>query len=178
MLDTTTGKLTVVCDQNVYGGFSNELMRFCVVAATRSGLPIRARCQPPARAYLYSVDTRQIDAGDRRDGRSPHPAFDRDGKYLYFIASTNAGATSDGLDMTSDLYSVTSNIYAAVLPADGSVAARAGTGRRKAGREKGRKEGREEGRQEGRRPRRRNRKKPTERLGDEKRMRSRRSRSR
>ena len=43
------------------------------------------------------------------------PAFDRDGKYLYFIASTNAGATSDGLDMTSDLYKPTSNIYAAVL---------------------------------------------------------------
>src|ERR1017187_4941684 len=44
-----------------------------------------------------------------------NPAFDREGKYLYFTASTNAGATSDGLDMTSDLYQVTSYVYAAVL---------------------------------------------------------------
>src|SRR6202034_4219778 len=49
---------------------------------------------------------------------SHEPAFDRDGKFLYFFASTNSGATSDGLDMTSDLYNVTSNIYALVLAAD------------------------------------------------------------
>jgi tricorn protease len=46
------------------------------------------------------------------------PAFDRGGKYLYFTASTNAGASSDGLDMTSDLYAVRSNIYAIVLSQD------------------------------------------------------------
>ena len=46
-----------------------------------------------------------------------NPAFDRDGKYLYFTASTNDGATSDGLDMTSDLYQPTSKIYVAVLAA-------------------------------------------------------------
>jgi len=51
-------------------------------------------------------------------GDSREPAFDRDWKYLYFITSTNAGATSDGLDMTSDLYQVTSNIYALTLAAD------------------------------------------------------------
>ncbi len=49
---------------------------------------------------------------------SREPAFDREGKYLYFVASTNAGATSDGLDMTSDLYQVTSNIYAITLAKD------------------------------------------------------------
>ena len=46
------------------------------------------------------------------------PVFDRSGKYLYFTASTNAGATSDDLDMTSDLYQVKSNIYAVVLASD------------------------------------------------------------
>ena len=36
------------------------------------------------------------------DGMSDarHPAFDRDGQYLYFTASTNYGPTSSGLDMT------------------------------------------------------------------------------
>ena len=46
------------------------------------------------------------------------PAFDRNGKYLYFTASTNAGATSSGLDMSGDLYEVRSSIYAVVLAAD------------------------------------------------------------
>ena len=35
------------------------------------------------------------------------PAFDRDGQYLYFTASTNYGPTISGLDMTSDEHEVT-----------------------------------------------------------------------
>ncbi|MBS1855010.1 MAG: PD40 domain-containing protein [Acidobacteria bacterium] len=52
------------------------------------------------------------------DGMSDarHPAFDRDGQYLYFTASTNYGPTSSGLDMTSDEHEVTSSVYLAVLP--------------------------------------------------------------
>ena len=44
-----------------------------------------------------------------------NPAFDRDGQYLYFTASTNYGPTSSGLDMTSDEHEVTSTVYLAVL---------------------------------------------------------------
>jgi tricorn protease len=43
------------------------------------------------------------------------PAFDRNGKYLYFLASNNAGATTRGLDMTSDLYRPTWSVYAIAL---------------------------------------------------------------
>ncbi|MEI9973682.1 MAG: PDZ domain-containing protein [Ignavibacteriota bacterium] len=46
------------------------------------------------------------------------PAFDRDGQYLYFTASTNYGPTQSGLDMTSDEHEVTSNIYLIVLAKD------------------------------------------------------------
>ena len=46
------------------------------------------------------------------------PAFDRDGQYLYFTASTNYGATSSGLDMNSDLHDVTRSVYLIVLPND------------------------------------------------------------
>ena len=46
------------------------------------------------------------------------PAFDRNGKWLYFLASNNAGATGYFLDMTSDLYSPTRSIYALSLKAD------------------------------------------------------------
>ncbi|HEV2689111.1 MAG TPA: PDZ domain-containing protein, partial [Bryobacteraceae bacterium] len=47
-----------------------------------------------------------------------HPAFDRDGQYLYFTASTNYGPTSSGLDMTSDEHEVTRSVYLIVLPND------------------------------------------------------------
>jgi tricorn protease len=46
------------------------------------------------------------------------PAFDRDGKYLYFTASTNYGTSSFELDMTSDDHLLTRNVYALVLPSD------------------------------------------------------------
>ena len=67
--------------------------------------------------FSYSVETGQSTQVTSEMADSRLPAFDRDGNYLYFTASTNAGATSDGLDMTSDLYDVTSNIYAVVLAA-------------------------------------------------------------
>ncbi len=66
--------------------------------------------------FVYSLEdgkTHQITDG-MSDAR--RPAFDRDGQYLYFTASTNFGPTSSGLDMTSDEHEVTSNVYLAVLP--------------------------------------------------------------
>ncbi len=47
------------------------------------------------------------------------PAFSRDGKYLYFAASTNAGPLQAGLDMTTQEKPLRNAIYAAVLAADG-----------------------------------------------------------
>jgi len=66
--------------------------------------------------FVYGLDdgrSRQI-----TDGMSDatNPAFDRDGQYLYFTASTNYGPTSSTLDMTSDEHEVTSSVYLAVLP--------------------------------------------------------------
>jgi tricorn protease len=68
--------------------------------------------------FIYSLDegkTHQI-----TDGMSDavYPAFDRDGKYLYFTASTNYGPTISGLDMTSDEHQVTRSVYLVVLPND------------------------------------------------------------
>ena len=66
--------------------------------------------------FVYSLEdgkTHQITDG-MSDAR--RPAFDRDGQYLYFTASTNFGPTSSGLDMTSDEHEVTSSVYLAVLP--------------------------------------------------------------
>jgi tricorn protease len=65
---------------------------------------------------VYSIDTAK--STQVTDGMSDarNPAFDRDGQYLYFTASTNYGPTSSGLDMTSDEHEVTSSVYLIVLP--------------------------------------------------------------
>lgn len=41
--------------------------------------------------------------------------FDKNGKYIYFTASTNAGPTAGWLDMSSFPYNVTRNVYLVVL---------------------------------------------------------------
>ena len=70
---------------------------------------------------LRAISVYSVESGKSvqiTDGMSDarHPAFDRDGQYLYFMASTNYGPTSSGLDMTSDEHQVTSSVYLAVLP--------------------------------------------------------------
>ena len=118
MLDTTTGKLTVVNDKNVYGGFSSNTFDFAWSPDSKWIAYPRSMANHLHAIFLYSVDSGQSTQVTSAMGDSRQPAFDRDGKFLYFMTSTNEGATSDGLDMTSDLYQVTSNIYALTLAAD------------------------------------------------------------
>jgi tricorn protease len=68
--------------------------------------------------YAYSLDEKK--SVQVTDGMSDarFPQFDKSGNYLYFIASTNTGLTSQGLDMTSDQHPVSSAVYATVLRKD------------------------------------------------------------
>jgi tricorn protease len=118
MLDTTTGKLTVVNDKDAYGGFSSNTFDFAWSPDSKWIAYPRSMENHLHAIFLYSLDSGQSTQVTSEMGDSREPAFDRDGKYLYFITSTNEGATSDGLDMTSDLYQVTSNIYALTLAGD------------------------------------------------------------
>ena len=118
VLDTTTGKLAIANDKNMFGGFSNEEPDFAWSPDSKWIAYARSMPNHLHAIFLYSLESGQSTQATSTMGESHHPAFDRDGKYLYFLASTNAGATSDGLDMTSDLYQVTSNIYAVALAAD------------------------------------------------------------
>ena len=65
-----------------------------------------------------------------------YPAFDRDGQYLYFTASTNYGPGAHPLDMTSDEHEVTRSVYALVLPADAASPVAPGKRRGEAGRQR------------------------------------------
>jgi tricorn protease len=67
---------------------------------------------------LYSLDsgkTQQVTDG-LSDAR--HPSFDSNGKYLYFLASTDDGTTSGWLDLSSFARPVTSSAYLVVLSKD------------------------------------------------------------
>jgi tricorn protease len=117
VLDTTTGKLSTVGDKNVYGGFSNSIYDLAWSPDSKWIAYPHSMPNHLHAIFLYSVETGQSTQVSSEMGDSALPSFDPDGKYLYFTASTNAGATSDSLDMTSDLYSVTSYIYSVVLSA-------------------------------------------------------------
>src|SRR5512147_1976507 len=68
--------------------------------------------------FVYSLEsgkTQQITDG-MSDAR--YAAFDRDGKYLYFTASTNAGPTNGWLDLSSFAHPVTRSVYVVVLRKD------------------------------------------------------------
>ena len=117
VLDTVTGKFSTVGDANIYGGFSNTSYELSWSPDSKWIAYPRSMANHLHAVFLYELATGKSTQVTSDMADASKPAFDREGKYLYFLASTNAGATSDGLDMTSDLYQVTSNIYAAVLSA-------------------------------------------------------------
>jgi tricorn protease len=65
--------------------------------------------------FVYSFDTGK--STQITDGMSDcvYPQFDKNGKYIYFAASTNTGLTATGFDMSSDERPVTMSVYVAVL---------------------------------------------------------------
>ncbi|MGD0224510.1 MAG: PDZ domain-containing protein [Terriglobia bacterium] len=68
--------------------------------------------------YVYSLEGKK--ATQVTDGMSDalFPVFDKNGKYLYFTASTDMGLTTGWLDMTSEAHPVTRSAYVAVLKKD------------------------------------------------------------
>jgi tricorn protease len=68
--------------------------------------------------FAYSLESKK--SSQITDGMSDalFPRFDKNGKYLYFTASTNTGLTTAGLDMSSDERRVSRSVYLAVLSKD------------------------------------------------------------
>ena len=118
LLDTVSGKLSIINDKNVYGGFSDASYDLAWSPDSKWIAYPRSLENHLHALFLYSVDSGKSTQITDPMADARLPAFDRSGKYLYYTASTNAGASSDGLDMSSDLYQVRSNIYAIVLSQD------------------------------------------------------------
>jgi tricorn protease len=109
-VEIASGKVTKVETDHIGGG-----MEFCWSGDSKwvayaKALPNRQRA-----LSIYSLESaRSVQVTDgMSDARDP--AFDRDGQYLYFTASTNYGPTQSGLDMTSDEHEVTRSVYLIVL---------------------------------------------------------------
>ena len=97
------------------------------------GLQFEAAISPDGRWLVFTNEGRNFNAGlylhefatartfpvsgDFADVGSP--TFSRDGKLVFFTASTNSGPTQVGLDMTTQEQPLRSGIYVAVLERDG-----------------------------------------------------------
>ena len=69
--------------------------------------------------YLYNFDSGRSTLLTDGMADSGAPAFSEDGSLLYFTASTNAGPTHVGLDMSTQERPYRAGLYVAVLTADG-----------------------------------------------------------
>jgi tricorn protease len=118
LIDLATGKVTKLGEPDVYGGFTQD--QHDVAWSPDSRWIVYPHSAPNGLhvLMLHAVDGSIPDTQlTDQMAEASSPAFDRDGKYLYFLASNNAGMTIHGLDMTSDLYQPTTSIYALALKA-------------------------------------------------------------
>ncbi len=65
--------------------------------------------------FVYSIEEHRTHQVTDGMSDSHNPAFDRSGRYLYFLSSTNSALSLNGLDMQSSERPVSSHVYAAVL---------------------------------------------------------------
>ncbi|MGB6720352.1 MAG: PDZ domain-containing protein [Terracidiphilus sp.] len=70
--------------------------------------------------FLYSLDTHKFTQVTDGMSDASSPAFDANGKYLYFIASTDDGPSQAGIDLSSLDRAQTSAAYVVVLAKDGA----------------------------------------------------------
>ena len=133
LLDTVTGRLSIINGKDAYGGFSDSTYDLAWSPDSKWIAYPRSLANHLHALFLYSVDSGKSTQVTDPMADSRLPAFDRGGKYLYFIASTNSGATSDGArhDQRS--------LRGAFEPLRGRVVrVRAVAARARAGRRKGR----------------------------------------
>jgi len=67
--------------------------------------------------FLYELATAKSSQVTDNKSNAENPVFSRDGKYIYFTASTNTGLTAAWLDMSSYDRNITNSVYVVVLNA-------------------------------------------------------------
>jgi tricorn protease len=116
-VELATGALKRV-DEGEWEGFGGDDFQAAWSPDSRWLTYLKALRSGQHAVFVYSLD--QGKSFQLTDGLSDaqFPVFDRDGKYLYFTASTDVALTAQGLDMTSDAHPVTRSVYVIVLSRD------------------------------------------------------------
>ena len=115
LLDTDTAEITKIAADEVYqpgpfremfGDWSHDSSWFVYTKALDTNF---------RQVFLYSLD--QLKSFPVSDGLSDvsEPVFDRSGKYLYFLASTDAGPVVNWFDQSSADMEMSSSIYLTTL---------------------------------------------------------------
>ena len=115
LVDTVSGKLSHVGENN---HFSNDNRDYAFSPDSKWMAYTREMDNHLPALFLYNIATGTSTQVTDQMAGSSSPVFDRNGKYLYFVASTNSAGSAFGLDMTSDLLRSTRSVYAMVLAAD------------------------------------------------------------
>lgn len=115
VLDVTTGKLSQIGEPNIFGGFSSASSDLAWSPDSRWLVYPHSMPNHLHSLYLYAVESGNSTQLTDTMADAHAPAFDHNGKYLFFLASNNQGATEAGLDMSSDVYQPTQSIYALTL---------------------------------------------------------------
>lgn len=117
ILDLTSGRLSKV-GEDAYGGFTASPVGMAWAPDSMSFSFVRMAANHMHVLMLHDLATGRTTQLTDAMARAASPAFDPGGRYLYFLASNNAGATNHGLDMSSDVYRPVSSIYALALTRD------------------------------------------------------------
>jgi tricorn protease len=118
LVDVPSGK-PVQIDEAIYGGFGFNFSQ--VWSPDSKWIAYERDLENQLHAiFLYSMETHK--STQVTDGMSDasSPAFDLNGKYLYFIASTDDGPSHAGIDLSSLDRAQTSAPYVVVLAKDGA----------------------------------------------------------
>ena len=123
VIDVPTGGAApakpVLVDTAIYGGFGGSFN--AVWSPDSKWIAYNRDLDSQLHAiFLYSMDTHK--ATQVTDGMSDatNPAFDANGKYLYFLASTDDGPSQAGIDLSSLNQGQTTAPYVVVLAKDGA----------------------------------------------------------
>ena len=116
---TTTAPKPVLVDHGIYGSFGNNFGE--VWSPDSKWLSYQRDLENGLNAiFLYSMDTHTFTQVTDGMSDATSPAFDANGKYLYFLASTDDGPSNAGIDLSSlDRYESDAP-YVVVLAKDGA----------------------------------------------------------
>ena len=116
-VDVPTGK-PVLVDSGTYGSFSSSFSASWSPDSKWIAYQRDLDNQLQA-VFLYSLETHKFTQVTDGMSDASSPAFDPNGKYLYFLASTDDGPSKAGIDLSSLDRAASSAPYVVVLAKDG-----------------------------------------------------------